>query len=69
MDKDIPNFNPIVVSRMQQKKLELHQQRLQNIKVFFLTIKALHPSFLYLIQTKLFYKILSLELTLYNKKI
>jgi len=33
MDRDILNFNPIVVSRMQQKQLELHQQRLQNIKV------------------------------------
>lgn len=33
MDRDIPNFNPIVVGRMQQKQLQLHQQRLQNIKV------------------------------------
>ena len=33
MDRDIPNFNPIVVSHMQQKQRDLHQQRLQNIKV------------------------------------
>ena len=38
MDRDIPNFNPIVVSRMQQKQLELHQQRLQNIKVPLLVV-------------------------------
>ena len=38
MDRDIPNFNPIVVSRMQQKQLELHQQRLQNIKVVLLVV-------------------------------
>ena len=48
MDRDIPNFNPIVVSRMQQKQLELHQQRLQNIKVLLLVVslstnRASHP--------------------------
>ena len=33
MDRDIPAYNQLVVGKIQQKNLELHYQRLQNIKV------------------------------------
>ena len=33
MDRDIPTFNHLIMNKMNQKNLEAHQKRLQNIKV------------------------------------
>lgn len=33
MDRDIPNYNPLVNNKIQHKNLQLHYQRLNNIKV------------------------------------
>jgi hypothetical protein len=35
MDRDIPTFNQLVVNKINQKNLHLHEQRLQNIRVLF----------------------------------
>jgi hypothetical protein len=33
MDRDIPAFNQLVVNKINQKNLYMHEQRLQNIRV------------------------------------
>lgn len=33
MDRDIPNYNPLITNKIQQKNLHKHYQRLQSIKV------------------------------------
>lgn len=33
MDRSIPMFNRVVVERLQKKNMELHQKRLDKIKV------------------------------------
>ena len=33
MDRDIPTFNQLIVNKMNQKNRQLHEQRLQNIRV------------------------------------
>lgn len=42
MDRDIPTFNQLIVSKINQKNLHLHQQRLQNIRVILAAIS--HPN-------------------------
>ena len=40
MDRDIPNYNPLVNNKIQTKNMQLHYQRLNNIKVPFIAIHS-----------------------------
>lgn len=33
MDRDIPAFNPIIINKIKQKNMEIHQLNLKRIKV------------------------------------
>lgn len=44
MDRDIPNYNPLVNGKIQHKNMQLHYQRLHSIKVQFCQMQSTLPS-------------------------
>jgi len=44
MDRDIPAFNQLIVNKIQQKNMQLHQQRLMNIRVFHKLLRGSQQS-------------------------
>lgn len=40
MDRDIPNYNPLVNGKIQHKNMQLHYQRLHSIKVLLVTCRV-----------------------------